>query len=699
MKRLRTPALLISFATSTVVFAGCGSSGSTGTVVEKCEIATGDPAPDFLRHIGCTADFIALASAPIDATIPGARSGKVVLDTSGGKDNLYFQNSVKFPIHYKFASKYLTGPDHPVVPSLSQFNSTEYYSSERRFILGAVTYYEGADIWALEVSPYDTASAAMIERLFKLVKASAFYGSKLAFHPTSDFVAAEAKKLPAGIPIKTTDDIYAKTDYQPLNLGTSVGKLRFVAADQLSSVYLNFRDIVVLDRVPNDISAVVGMITAEFQTPLSHVNVLAQNRHTPNMGLRNATTNEQLRALDGKWVQLEVGALKWTISEKTQADADAWWAVNKPKPVIVPDMDLTVTDLKDIEDVVDESALPENKVGLDAAIKKAILAYGGKAANYSVMSNTPGIPLRKAFAIPVFYYDQFMRQNGFYDRVDAMLADPIFINDAAVRETTLAKLRADIETAPVDAKFSALLKAKLDKDFPGMTMRFRTSTNAEDQDDFLCAGCYDSRTGDPTNWDYDRPECNPDSNQGCSVLQAIRKAWSGVWYFRTFEERSFSSIDQKKIGMAMLVHHNFPTETANGVAVTSNIFDSSGLEPAFFINIQYGGNAEVVAPPPGVTSDQILFFYSYDGTPITYLGHSNLIPTGTTVLTPAQVRELGTVLALIQTRFSPAYGPLAGNSGFYALEVDIKFEPADSSPGAPQNLYIKQARNYRGRGN
>ena len=28
------------------------------------------------------------------------------------------------------------------------------------------------------------------------------------------------------------------------------------------------------------------MITEEFQTPLSHVNVLAQNRGTPNMGLR-----------------------------------------------------------------------------------------------------------------------------------------------------------------------------------------------------------------------------------------------------------------------------------------------------------------------------------------------------------------------------------------------------------------------------
>jgi hypothetical protein len=52
----------------------------------------------------------------------------------------------------------------------------------------------------------------------------------------------------------------------------------------------------VLDQAPNDISVVQGLITQEFQTPLSHVNVLSQNRHTPNMGLRGALTNPELLA-------------------------------------------------------------------------------------------------------------------------------------------------------------------------------------------------------------------------------------------------------------------------------------------------------------------------------------------------------------------------------------------------------------------
>jgi pyruvate,water dikinase len=398
-------------------------------------------------------------------------------------------------------------------------------------------------------------------------------------------------------------------------------------------------------------------------------------------------------------VELKVGAFEWTVDPVSQQAADDWWLQHRPAPVQIPAMDLTQTALKNVEDLVDESGLPDTKVGLGDRIKQAILAYGGKAANYGILAKTEKVPVRKAFAIPVFYYDQFMRQNGFYDRVDAMLADPAFQNDPAVRDTQLASLREYMQTAPVDPAFSAALKAKLAADFPGLTMRFRTSTNAEDQEDFLCAGCYDSHTGDPANWDVDRSTCNTNSNDACSVLQAIRKTWAGVWYFRTFEERSYHSIDHKRIGMALLVHHNFRAEEANGVAVTANIFDPSGLEPGFYVNAQWGGSAEVVAPPPGITSDEILIYFSGGNATTTYLSHSNLVRDGETVLSPTQILELATALEAIQKRFSPAYGPLAGNQGFYGLEVDFKFDDEDNpQPGLPPRLLVKQARNYRGRG-
>jgi hypothetical protein len=267
-----------------------------------------------------------------------------------------------------------------------------------------------------------------------------------------------------------------------------------------------------------------------------------------------------------------------------------------------------------------------------------------------------------------------------------------------VRDVKLAELRAAMEAAPVNQAFQDLLRAKLEAEYPGQTMRFRTSTNAEDQEDFLCAGCYDSHTGDPMNWNVDRASCMTDGNNNCSVLQAIRKTWAGVWYFRTFEERSYHSIDHRKIGMALLVHHNFAAEEANGVAVTANIFDPSGLEPGFYVNVQWGGDAEVVAPPPGVTSDSMIL---YQGTSVstTYLTHSNLVPDGTTVLSATQIAKLAGALDAIHRRFSPAYGPTSGRTGFYAMDVEFKFDDEDNPPGVTEpGLLIKQARPYRGRG-
>jgi pyruvate,water dikinase len=692
-----TSALILTLALAPLP--GCGG----GKTEFKCEGTSGADGGtvDYLLTMGCAADFEAFASEPLDSSIPGARSAKVVFDTFDNDTidpTLYFQNSKKYKIHYDFASEYLSGPARPRVPAIGEFNRTEYSSLDRRFVLGAITYYEGPKVWTLEIAPYDTATPAMIEKLYKAVKSKAFFGAQLTFHPTSEAVEAEAEKLPASVAITTTAQLFAAIDYQPLNLGSTVGRLRFVKAEDLDTLYLGFRDIVVLDRVPNDISVVAGMITAEFQTPLSHINVLAQNRHTPNMGLRNATTNAKLLALDGRWVELVVGAFEWDAKEKTDAESAAWWEINKPKPVDIPDMDLTERRLLDVNVMIDESGLPANKVGIRPLIQKALLAYGGKTANYAVLSTTEGLPVRKAFGIPVFYYHQFMTENGFFARSEALLADPAFQMDPAVRDAKLAELRADIEAAPVNQAFQDLLKEKLAADYPGLTMRFRTSTNAEDQEDFLCAGCYDSHTGDPKNWDVDRATCMTDGNNNCSVLQAIRKTWAGVWYFRTFEERAYHSIDHKKIGMALLVHHNFAAEEANGVAVTANIFDPSGLEPGFYANVQWGGDAEVVSPPPGISSDEIILYYDGGNVTPTYLSHSNLVPDGTTVLNQAQVLSLARALDTIQKRFSPAYGPQSGSTKFYAMDVEFKFDDEDNAPGVGATLLVKQARPYRGRG-
>ena len=657
--------------------AGARADGGTQRpeIVERaCTTAAG---ADFAKSLGCRADFDALASIPVDADIPGARSVKVVLDQLDG-DALYFQNSQKYQIHHQFVAAHLSGQGKPPVPMLAAFAS-EYRAADRRFILGAVTYYEDPKLWVFELAPYDLADAALIEKIMKALQAQTYFGPALGFHPTSIKQAGHAEELGAAIPVVTTDDIYAGTTYQPLTLAKAMGRLQFMKAADLATEYVPYRNIVVLDEVPNDISVVSGLITQEFQTPLSHVNVLSNNRNTPNMGLRNATTDPKLRALEGKWVELDVRATIWTIREVTMEEADAYWEAHKPAPVVLPAIDLTVTGLHDIETIVDET-----QGTLREAIKRSVLAYGGKSAQYAVLKGTPGLPVRKAFAIPIYYYDQFMKENGFYARIDALLADPSFKDSPEVRDAELKKLRDDMGAAPVNEAFQQLLRAKLEADYPGLGMRFRTSTNSEDLDGFPCAGCYESHTGDAGNWD--------------DVLDAVRDTWATVWLFRTFEERSYYGIEHTSVGMGLLVHHNFPDEEANGVALTANPFDPMGLdEPAYYVNVQWGGEAEVVHPPPGITSDEFLYYAQSPGQPTTFLTESNLLPRGMRVLTARQTYDLGSALKLIHDRFSAAYGPKAGNNGWYAMDVEFKFDDEEAA-GGPATLYIKQARPHPGRG-
>ncbi|MFH1532850.1 MAG: PEP/pyruvate-binding domain-containing protein, partial [Pseudomonadota bacterium] len=422
------------------------------------------------------------------------------------------------------------------------------------------------------------------------------------------------------------------------------------------------QDIAVLDRVPNDISVVAGIITDALQTPLSHINVLSQNRGTPNMSLVGAMHDDALRALEGRWIRLTVTAFEYHVEEVDKATAAAWWEDHKPPPIPVPALDLSVQELRDVT----------------ALTPADIPAFGGKASNYGVLASIGDpVPVPPGFAIPLFWSREFERVNGLDVRIEAMLADPVFQDDIAVREAALADLRRAILEGVVPAGLMDRLRARMEADFPGQRLRFRSSTNAEDLAGFTGAGLYTSQAGALD--DPERP-----------VEDALRLVWSSLWNFRAFEERTWRGIPHRGVAMATLVHRSFPDEDANGVALTANLFDTTGIEPAFYINVQRGG-VSVVRPPPGVTTDQLQYFYLYPNQPTVFLGHSNLVPPDETVLTRPQTYALGQALDAIHTAFKPWYQE---PDKFYAMDVEFKFDtgPDDLEP----RLWLKQARPHPG---
>ena len=245
--------------------------------------------------------------------------------------------------------------------------------------------------------------------------------------------------------------------------------------------------------------------------------------------------------------------------------------------------------------------------------------------------------------------------------------------------TAAAAMTSTMMTAPLDPGFETLLFAKIATEYADYErIRFRSSTNAEDLEGFTGAGLYVSDGADPT-----KPN---------SIRDAIRTVYGSVWFFRAFEERSYRNIDHKAVGMALLVHHSFPAEEASGVAITANIYDKTGMDPGFTINVQYGDNS-VVLPDANVTTDEFIYKFGLEGQPIIFMGHSNMLPAGqTTVLTTAQVYTLGIALQEIHEFFQPLYG--RDPTKPYAMDTEFKFDQPVDDPTGKLVLSMKQCRPY-----
>src|SRR5262249_30495479 len=152
--------------------------------------------------------------------------------------------------------------------------------------------------------------------------------------------------------------------------------------------------IAITDDVPNDVPYVGGLITEAFQTPLAHVNVLSQNRGTPNAAL--AAARSELGAYLDQLVKLVVapGGLQVTLADR--AEAEAYWQSRVPAGELVsPRLDTSVRGIQDLAEL-DLASLPF--VGAKAAQLAELLKV--VPVQPSCLGAPPFVAPRAPFAIP-----------------------------------------------------------------------------------------------------------------------------------------------------------------------------------------------------------------------------------------------------------------------------------------------------------
>ena len=451
----------------------------------------------------------------------------------------------------------------------------------------------------------------------------------------------------AEFPVYFEDDLYANIGYLPLNQAASFGRLRVLELDERPAV----RDIVICKVLPNEMPRVAGVITGVRQTPLSHVNLRAIQDKVPNAFIAEAWKSEKIAPLIGKYIYYEVNADGFEIREATLKEVETHFADLRPSKIQKPERDLSVTKILPLDDIKFADAS----------------GFGVKTANVATL-RTFGFPdgtVPNGFGVPFHFYDAFMKHNGFYDKVEAMLKDPEFLNDQETKTAALKKFRDEIKKGEIPAWMMDALSELHSAFAEGTSLRCRSSTNNEDLLGFSGAGLYDSYTH------------HPDEGH---LSKSIKQVFASLWNYRAFEARDFYRIDHFATAMAVLVHPNFEDEMANGVAVTDDVvYQTVGN---YYFNTQIGENL-VTNPEEQSIPEEILLDW-WDSNNYRIVKTSNRTADGGRILTDAYLRELNGYLGMIHNKFSQIYSSTSLTKDF-AMEIEFKI----TSDG---KISIKQAR-------
>lgn len=592
--------------------------------------------------------YKAFKGKPLSDKFSNIESVKIIYDLK--RQKMYYFNSTLIPLHYDFVTNYL-GYDK----GIEVFNNENYSNTikDRDYLLGNLNHIKGTEKWFFELAASDYMPISQIEQFYKLISESAFIGKRLNFYLNNPEKMEWYQQNKFRIPCVKSDYIFNELKYQGVVAGSTIGILKQYQLKDLESIKPNPNEIIIIDGTPDILPNVRGIIVNELQTPLSHLVLLGKNRKIPIMAYTTVFKDPNIKRLLSKKVELKIETDTFSIKETTKKIITK--SISKKKSLIV---DNSITNL------IDLAKIPKNGVNY----------IGSKAQNMAyLIAISKEIPFKTpedAHAIPFYYYTKHIQQKSIAPLITELLAYQSKDSTIWIHHQ-LKKIRDAIKKEPVDSHLIAILNETF-KNAPFKNFRFRSSTNAEDLDDFNGAGLYDSKTG-----------ILGDSIK--TFEKAIKQVWASVWNEASYNERALFGIDQQSIAMGVLVHRSFPDELANGVIITKNIFRKNF--PGITVNIQKGENS-VVKPQKGEICEQFIAYHFNLGKDdkdfdVDYTSNSNL-NNNEPLLSLKEMSRLFTVSQRIETKMYRYWK----KNRFHPVDIEFKIV------GENRELYIKQVRPF-----
>ncbi len=614
-----------------------------------------------------------------------------------GTRRVYFQDSTKYTFHYDFAVARV--PRFKGV-SRADFDRVTLRTNAQEAVVGALLFAPagvGMEL-GIQLAGQDGFPREQVAEWIETVRAMIQSPDGLVTYYMPTLEQQEVARVHAawfqerGIEVSSAarwvvdDECYAP--------GWALGRLVYVSSTQIREAAgagrLRAEDVLLTDAVPAEVPPVAGIVSLTPATPNSHVALLARAYGVPFVHITAEGAGDRLRSWEGRDVVVRALPLFGGCVASVDAVDGA----------IQPALREEILRLKDAPRL----SLPELSLRgaltmpVDPAEPADVKFIGGKAANLGVLRRS--IPDAAPHPVMAFTFDLW---SGYLAQsvpggvtLSNLLAQRLggfeWPPDMAALQTTLDELRTLFRSGTdfsADQK-AAILAALQGAGFePTRKIRFRSSTNVEDGEQFSGAGLYDSYSGclaDDLDEDRAGPSrCDASEDEERGVFRALRRVFASFYNDNAFLERLRHGVDESKVGMAVLVHYSTPDEMelANGVATLEVRKDEFSRAVTASLVSQVGAesvtNPDNAARPEEVRASK----FSEGSTFFEKVRTSSRVPLGGSVMSwEADYRELFRLLDRAASRWAVE---VPGSGREWHLDFEYKKEQ-------PGGVKVKQIR-------
>lgn len=541
------------------------------------------------------------AFGALSGRLAGVPFVKVIVEIETGQ--IHFLNNARYSFHAEYiADKLLKVSHEELYARIDEYNQSFYLVEDRKYCLGIVALHEAdrggvsrSDIskrfFTLETVEIDNMGAEMLRGFFDRVSSALDPSLPLLFKPANHIQEAiVAAVSPAELPRILNHELFASASYIALNPGKTFGRLRaFDTEDEYQKARssLEWYDIICMQRVPDDVPRVSGLVNSEHTTPLSHTNVLASGWGIPNAIQVGILDQIREKGMNGRWVRYEV-----------ESNHNQVVLVEENRPVEIPRRPNWTVQRVNLE-------APEvNHVPVKSLIelrKSDRYRYGTKAANlgevmhilqqgserllgfYRVKrpprENLLGFAARmlgkaeqtdlgacasqflrnfieipRGIALPFSLQQEFLETSAPIQQQIGRLKMALELEAREIDPICL-RLQQMIRATRMSDRLRDLIDTQIALHLSGVTeFVVRSSSNAEDLDNFSAAGIYESKTH---------------VTSAEKIFDAVKEVWASLCSPRSVRLRSEVGISLDEAYMGVIIQEQVPS-SIGGVMVTTN---------------------------------------------------------------------------------------------------------------------------------